>query len=238
MNTRDDEDQSTLHRDSSEEIRFLSAVSGGDMDAVRENIESRRFLDDTGVGQLSSDPVLNLKYHLVITVALVTRKCIEKGLEPERAYRLSDSYIRKLDGAATAADVEEIHNSMVLDFTGKMRLIHRDKGLSRPIKKSVDYIYAHIYDRITVKDLSAYTGVSTSFLSRRFTQELGLPISDYIREKKIELSQDMLKNSDDSLLSIACRLSFSSQSHFIQTFKAICGVTPKQYRDTHGSGSW
>ncbi len=175
---------------------------------------------------------------MVVTAALITRMCIARGLESEHAFRMSDFYIRKLDEAVSAEAVEEIHNNMVLDFTGKMRLIKRDKGLSRPITKCVEYIYAHIYDRITIRDLSEYTNVSSSYLSRQFAKELGLPISDYIREKKIELSQEMLKNTDDSVLEIALRLSFSSQSHFIQTFKNVVGMTPKKYRSINGYSSW
>ncbi len=177
----------------------------------------------------------------------LNRKEFEKALSAlddiEKQRGLSEEVVRTRYEVLSAMGrqeeaVEEIHNSMVLDFTGKMRLIRRDKGLSRPITKCVDYIYAHIYDRITIKDLSYHTGVSASYLSRQFTKELGLPISDYIREKKIELSQEMLKNTDDSLADIALRLSFSSQSHFIQTFKAVVGMTPKKYRSVNGYSSW
>lgn len=231
-------EDSEIHRDTVEEIEFLHAVSDGNMDYIHRNCEEHRFLDDTGVGKLSSDPVLNLKYHMVVTAALVTRMCITHGLESEHAFRMSDFYIRKLDDAHSAEAVEAIHNSMVLDFTGKMRLIKRDKGLSRPIKKCVDYIYSHIYERITLHDLSDYSGVSSSYLSRQFSKELGLTIGDYIREKKIELSQEMLRNTDDSLSDIALRLSFSSQSHFIQIFKEVVGMTPKKYRSQNGFSSW
>ena len=218
------------HRSTDEEALFLSAVSSGDIDAIHQNCDEHRFLDSTGVGQLSADPVVNLKYHMVVTTALVTRKCIAKGLEPERAFRMSDYYIRKLDAAKTEHDVEQVHNSMVLDFTGKMRFINRDKGLSRPITRCVNYIYSHIYERITVSELATHAGVSESYLSREFVKEIGIPVSNYIREKKVEIAAELLKNTDDSILDIAMKLSFASQSHFIDTFKSITGSTPKQYR--------
>ena len=231
------EDFST-HRDSGEEIRFLHNVSHGHMDEVKQNCEERRFLDSTGVGMLSKDPVLNLKYHFVVTAGLITRKCIEKGLEPERAFTMSDYYIRKLDDAVTIEDVEQIHNNMVLDFTGKMRLIRRDKGLSRSVTRCVEYIYAHIRDRITIAEHADYAKVSCSFLSRQFKKELGISVSDYIRERKIEVSKELLRDTEESILDISYALSFSSQSHFIQSFKAITGITPKKYRQMYGSNSW
>ena len=143
---------------------------------------------------------------------------------------MSDYYIRKLDQVKTEAEVEAAHNSMVLDFTGKMRFINRDRGLSRPITRCVNYIYSHIYERITVSELATHAGVSKSYLSREFVREIGIPVSNYIREKKIEIAEELLKNTDDSILEIAMKLSFASQSHFIDIFKSITGSTPKQYR--------
>lgn len=191
-----------------------------------------------GVGMLSKDSVINLKYHMVISAAIIARICIEKGLEPERSYRMSDFYIKKLDDAVTENQVEEIHNHMVLDFTGKMRLLKKDHGMSRPVTKCINYIYSHISERITVKELAEYTSVSTSYLSRQFAKELGVSIGDYIREMKINAAEEQLLNTDDSILDIALQLSFSSQSHFIQAFKTITGVTPKKYRDQNSDRKW
>lgn len=42
----------------------------------------------------------------------------------------------------------------------------------------------------------------------------------------------MLMTTDFSLKYIAMRLSFTTTSHFIQVFKSIVGLTPKQYSKT------
>ena len=219
-----------MHRDIREEVIFFRQCAAGDIYAVKQNIEDHRFRDSTGVGTLSKDPVLNLKYHMVITAGILTRVCIENGLESEKAFQMSDYYIRKLDYAKSEDEVEQIHDEMVLDFTGQMRIALKDKNLSRAVSLALDYIYAHLSERITIKDLANHTGVSASFLSREFSNELGISISDYIRDKKIEMSQELLVNSDMSIIEIACQLSFSSQSHFIQVFKTLVGETPKKYR--------
>ncbi|MBQ8984077.1 MAG: helix-turn-helix transcriptional regulator [Lachnospiraceae bacterium] len=231
-------DEEMVHKSVDEEIAFYRAICSGDMDAIRKNCEEKRFHDQEGVGRLSQDPVTNLKYHMVITAAMTTRLCIEKGLESERAFRMSDFYIQQLDQANTIDQVTDIHDRMVLDFTGKMRLLRKDTGTSRPITKCINYIYIHINERITIGDLSEYAKVSQSYLSRQFPKEIGVSVSDYIREKKIEIAQDLLKNTDRSIIDIACQLSFSSQSHFIQTFKHYVGITPKKYRTLNGHDTW
>ena len=48
----------------------------------------------------------------------------------------------------------------------------------------------------------------------------------------------MLLYSDYSALDISNFLGFSSQSYFIQQFKAVYHVTPKEYRDGLYSGEW
>lgn len=232
-----DSEEDILHRPANEEYAFYNAVSHGDIETVRQNCESNRFTDLEGTGMLSRDKLTNIKYHFVITAALVTRSCVDAGMEMEQAYRLSDFYILKLDTANSVEAVATLHNRMVLDFTGKMHLI-RKGATSKPITACLDYIYAHIKERITIEDLAEHTNLSTSYLSKLFKKELGISVSDYIREKKIEKSQNLLKFCDYSLVDIANYLSFSSQSHFIQSFKQLVGMTPKKYRDLNYCSSW
>lgn len=226
------------HRPMEVEYSFYNAVSSGDMDYVRENIKEGDFKNLEGMGILSRNALTNLKYHFVVTVAMITRHCVEAGMELEQAYRLSDFYILKMDSMTTTEDIAALHDSMVLDFTGKMLLIKKQSIISKSITMCIEYVYNHIHDRITIEDLAAYTDLSPSYLSRLFKKELGISVSDYIREKKIDKAQNLLKYSDFTPVEIANYLSFSSQSHFIQAFEKMVGMTPKKYRDRYYRTSW
>ena len=226
------------HRPMEVEYSFYNAVSSGDMDYVRENIKEGDFKNPEGLGILSRNALTNLKYHFVVTVAMITRHCVEAGMELEQAYRLSDFYILKMDSMTTTEDIAALHDSMVLDFTGKMLLIKKQSIISKSITMCIEYVYNHIHDRITIEDLAAYTDLSPSYLSRLFKKELGISVSDYIREKKIDKAQNLLKYSDFTPVEIANYLSFSSQSHFIQAFEKMVGMTPKKYRDRYYRTSW
>ena len=222
-----------MHAGIQEEILFFHQVASGDVSAIEKNIKDRKFRTMEGMGKLSVDPLTNLKYHLVITAALIARMCIENGMEPEMAFRLSDYYICQLDHARNEDTVEAIHDKMILDYTVRMRTRLNSDRFSENVSAAINYIYAHMAERITIKKLAEHVGISTSLLSKQFSDETGQSVSDYIRDKKIEMSQDMLLNTDMSLMDIAYQLSFSSQSHFIQTFKNKLGITPKQYRAEH-----
>lgn len=208
------------------------------METVVANCKEDAFIHLEGTGVLSRNTLTNIKYHFVVTAAMLTRYCIDGGLEPEQAYRLSDFYILKMDTCTTVRQIADLHHEMAKDFTGKMVLQKKSSILSKPVVQCVDYIYSHIKERITVAMLAEYTGLSESYLSRVFKQNLGISISDYIREKKIEKATHLLRYSDKSIIDIANYLSFSSQSHFIQTFENFTGMTPKKYRNKYYKSMW
>ena len=227
-----------LHRSPTVEYSFYNAVKTGDMDSVIRNCKEDAFIDLKGTGVLSRNPLTNIKYHFVVTTAMITRYCIDGGLEPEQAYRLSDFYIQKLDGIHTVEEVQSLHDEMVMDYTKKMRRYFRDNTYSKHINASKEYIYSHIKERITIEDLADSLGVSASYLSRLFKKETGISVSAYIRRQKIEMAKNLLQYSDYSIIEIANRLSFSSQSHFIQQFREVTGMTPGKYRDEHYMIHW
>ena len=233
-----DSESESLHRAPSIEYSFYNAVKTGDMEYVIKNCKEDAFIHLDGTGVLSRNTLQNIKYHFVVTTAMITRYCIDGGLEPEQAYRLSDFYILKMDSCSTVRQVADLHHEMAKDFTGKMVLQKKSSILSKPVTQCVDYIYSNIKERITIADLAAYTGLSESYLSRVFKQNLGVSISDYIREKKIEKATHLLKYSDKAIIEIANYLSFSSQSHFIQIFESFTGLTPKKYRDRYYKSMW
>ena len=226
-------EQENSHRPIQEEYSFYQAVKSGDMNFVRENCQKGEFSNPKGMGLLSKNPLTNLKYHFVITVAMITRHCVDGCMELEQAYRLSDFYILRMDSCTSIQEVTALHNDMVLDFTGKMLQLQKGVTFSKPVVQCMDYIYSHIHERITVQELADYAALSPSYLSRLFKKELGLSISDYIREKKLEKAQNLLRYSDFSFIEISNYLVFSSQSHFIQFFEKYMGMTPRQYRNKY-----
>ncbi len=226
------------HRDPGEEMMFYHDVAAGHIDAVQDNCTRGVFKDPRGVGRLSDNPVSNLKYHFVVTVAMITRFCIEGGMPLEEAFGLSDAYIQRMDRCANMAEIVLLHDQMALDFAGRMRTLKKYAVTSRQVSDAIDYIYSHIRERITVNDIADAICISPAYLSRIFKQETGISISEYIRQRKIDMAKNLLRYSDYDLSSIAYMLSYSSQSHFIQHFRSQTGVTPKAYRASNYMSNW
>ncbi len=226
------------HRPLEEEMAFYNAVKEGDLAYVTENCIRQTFLQSEGMGLLSENLLQNTRYHFVVTTAMITRHCIDGGMEAEKAYCLSDFYILKMDKCQSRDEISDLHQAMCYDFTGKMQLLHTNNIFSKHIVRCIDYIYSHIHSRITLKDLADYLDLSECYLSKLFLDEVGISIRGYIREKKIEKAKNLLKFSDYDIADIANYLSFSSQSHFTQIFEKEVGLSPKKYRDKYYRKSW
>ena len=223
------------HSPFEQEFEFYDCVKNGDIDSVKKLMTP---LGGSGAGVLSEDPLRNLKYHFVITIAMMTRFCVEGGMEMETAYTLSDLYILKADRCQSEESIHKVHNEAVLDFTMQMQKVFRANIYSKPVIMTMDYIYDHLHSRITVEEIAGAVSLSTAYLSRLFHKEVGVTISTYIAVKRVETAQNMLRYSDHTSLDISNYLAFTSHSHFISTFKKYTGMTPNEFRKRYYRDNW
>jgi len=194
--------------------------------------------DPAGRGRLSLDEVRNIKYHFIVSVAMISRFCMEGKMNSETAYSLSDLYIQKADICTSIEQLIELHRSMCSDYAGRMQQLRRSKVYSKHVVVCIDYIYENLQKRITLRMLARYASLNETYLSKLFLTETGKSVSGYIRDKKIEAAENMLKYSDFSCLNIGNYLAFSSQSHFIQVFRTKTGLTPQDYRKRNFRSNW
>lgn len=92
----------------------------------------------------------------------------------------------------------------------------------------LDYIEAHLSEKLSLEDLAHFTGMGRSLLAREFRDQIGCAPHQYIIERRIERAKTLLK-SEMSVTDVAFELGFSGQSHFSTTFKALTGYVPSSY---------
>ena len=216
------------HLDYNRENEFFEAIRTGNAAEAKRLFKP---IGTDGMGRLSDDNMRNLQYHLIITVALMTRMCIEGGMEMEVAYNLSDIYIRSIDKCRTPDEVNMLHRELVDDYSQRMNIISKSNRYPKAVTICLDYIYDNLHTKITLVELADAAGLSSSYLSKLFKSEVGLTVSEYIIKKRVEAAANMLIYSDYSVLEISEYLCFNSESYFIQVFRRYMGYTPKVYRE-------
>lgn len=92
------------------------------------------------------------------------------------------------------------------------------------------YIDAHYRENITLDRLSEVSHLNKYYMAHIFSDAFGISPINYLLERRILHSKDLLKNSDFTITQIAQLSGFSSSNYFSQSFKKYTGLTPKDYR--------
>ena len=209
------------------EMAFYQTIRNGDIEEMHRLFTP---LCVEGFGKLSENSLRNLKYHLIITIAFITRYCIEGGLEMESAYNLRDIYVRKVETCKSEEEIHEIHKEVCESYVKIMQNCRSSSRYSKAVQLAIDYIYENLHEKIMIADIAAKTNLSESYISRLFHKETGVSISTYIINKRVEAAKNLLIYTDYSTSDISNFLNFSSESHFISTFKKLTNQTPKKFR--------
>ena len=170
------------------------------------------------------------KLKFVTIVTLLTRQAIACGVPFRQRFLVyRNALIQGLKNIHTVPECIRYMKYASYQFCDLIQ--SQAKQCSTLINQCLRYIDAHLYEKITLEDLSCTTGKSAVYISSRFKKEVGESLSDYVLKKKIEEAKQLLLFTDYSFQEISSLLNFTSQSHFTQRFKQICGQTPKGFRD-------
>lgn len=93
------------------------------------------------------------------------------------------------------------------------------------------YIQQHYTEKISVADIAAEVGLSSTYFSAFFTQHFSQRFSDYLCTYRIAQSCLLLDSTALSVTAVALAVGFSSGSYFIQRFRREKGMTPYAYRN-------
>jgi transcriptional regulator GlxA family with amidase domain len=81
-----------------------------------------------------------------------------------------------------------------------------------------------------LSELARIAGVSSQYLVKCFTQEIGLSPHQYLLQVRINRAKDLLTHSDVSITELALELGFSSSQYFANVYKRYTGQTAQEYR--------
>ena len=211
------------------ETALLQMVRSGDLDYKHALNNSQALSNGTQVR--GKDPLQQGRISGIVFCSIVCRAAIEGGLSPEEGYALGDAYIQNLVDAHSVDELISIPLTMYDDFIHRVHKLRTNPKLSIPVHKCVDYIEMNLHKRIRATDLAAIAGYGEYYLTRKFKEETGLSVNNYIKFAKIGRAKVLLKSTDLSIQSIANSLGFATRSHFSESFRQVTEMSPVDYRD-------
>lgn len=191
-----------------------------------------KHIEETSGSLAGKDPIRANKNLVVGYSAIACRIAIEAGNPSELMYRKNDIYVQLVEEANTVEAIQSLLITILCDYAKMVNKIKR-KEYSNAVKSCIDYIYMHLYEEVSVKQMGNNLNFNENYLSRIFKDEVGKTISEFITHEKIEEAKRLLILTDFTIIYISVVLHFHDQSHFTRVFKKETGMTPKKYRDRY-----
>ncbi len=101
---------------------------------------------------------------------------------------------------------------------------------ARIIREAMIYINANLHTALKTEEIAEVVSFSPQHLSRMFKEELGMTLSDYITQVRVEEAKRLLRISDFSITEISDHLNFYDSAYFAKVFKKETGITPTKFR--------
>lgn len=106
----------------------------------------------------------------------------------------------------------------------------RQKRLSKErIDRAKSWLALHYEETFDLQRLSKDIGVSPCYLSRTFSAEEGITISQYIRRLRVEKAAELLLSGGFTVSEAAIEVGYQSLSHFSKAFLQVKGCLPSKY---------
>lgn len=126
----------------------------------------------------------------------------------------------------------ELFRALVLilrscDILGKSK---RQLGSVNGIALALDYIDENFLGEITVSRLCETARMSRSNFERLFVMIAGVPVLEYVKRRRIDHAAELLRSTNQTVLSIALASGYHNTANFNKQFKSVTGVTPLEYR--------
>ncbi len=104
------------------------------------------------------------------------------------------------------------------------------------INQAIRYIQENYAKDLNMAVVSNYISMNYSLFSLTFKQYTGVNFVNYLKEIRINEAKRLLRETDDRIIDISHNVGYDNEKHFMKTFKALCGVSPSEYRKNNRIG--
>lgn len=209
------------------ELRLINAVKNGEINEVNElvdkilleNVERRVLTHQIGTQLLATlngtmVRILSKNTQLNTVKTDEIRDRLEELLSKKGSFHENIEQIKEMMIEIAQCNYE---NKLV----GRQQVIHRMK----------EWIKLHFSDPdLTLYKISEAVGLPEKMVPSIFKEHVGVNISDFIEDVRINFAKSKLIQSDDAIDEIAVLSGYNSAHSFRRAFKRNMGTSPSEFR--------
>ena len=132
--------------------------------------------------------------------------------------------------------LDSVEQAMAVALVNGHAVRHRPVQISRGglgparLRRIRELVHAKMGDDLSLDEMAQSIGLSTAHFARMFRKSTGETPHQFVLRQRVERAKAMLRVPDVRVLDVAVACGFTTQQHFAQVFRDVCGVSPTKYR--------
>lgn len=123
----------------------------------------------------------------------------------------------------------KLEQAMFNTFVMLLEQQGQSKQLDHRIRAVVAHILENLAEKLLIKDLAKIACLSVTQFKKIFREQLGLSVSKYITQERMEKAKALLMNTDYPIHIIAERAGYQDLSAFSRRFSSYYGLSPREF---------
>lgn len=192
----------------------------------------KRVIETTGNGRLDAiSNAIKMYFGVEYELASYEEHAISRG-----SFAKAAAYVEIVAGGVNYWGVgieDDIISSSIAALVAAANRMAQSRCVTEPRDERLidlmSYIQNHYAD-VTLEILAAEFGLSRSYLSKYIKEKSGMTFQEAVKTARIRKACAMLKETNQTVESIAAYVGYENVEHFNRLFKAVKKMTPIQFR--------
>lgn len=197
-----------------------------------EQNNAKRVIDTTGNGRLDAvSNAIKMYFGVNYELAVYEEHAVSEGSSAKAA-----AYVQIISGGKSYWGVgidEDIMTSSIAALVSATNRMAKSEniveGREERIVDIMNYIQNHYAD-VTLDVLADNFNLSKPYLSKYIKEKSGMTFQDAVKKSRMKKACSMLKETNQTVESIAAYVGYENVEHFNRLFKKSYEMTPVQYR--------
>lgn len=192
----------------------------------------KRVIETTGNGRLDAiSNAIKMYFGVEYELASYEEHAISRG-----SFAKAAAYVEIVAGGVNYWGVgieDDIISSSIAALVSAANRMAQSRCVTEPRDERLidlmSYIQNHYAD-VTLEILASEFGLSRSYLSKYIKEKSGMTFQEAVKTARIRKACAMLKETNQTVESIAAYVGYENVEHFNRLFKAVKKMTPIQFR--------
>lgn len=152
-----------------------------------------------------------------------------KPVDDEELHRVIRAVTRRREQHARERQKElnEEAGKYAENLLPETRLLSR---ASDYVTEAAEFLQRHLARDVGLAEVAGALGISRSYLSRRFSEETGYTVNEYLTRLRIRAAIELLRDRQLRIKEVMAKCGYHDASYFGQVFRRLVGVTPSVFR--------